>query len=156
MFTKEKCPRPGLRGLILKYYSQSFAISLDSRLLQCFFLEFPILSSRKSLTLHRSQWTILTLHLLIIWALTQVSVPSDTLSGSLWVAVVKIVLFRGLFHINVARKVTTVHLMQWEQLSFRYFWVPFFLACLWGTSLSLELLWRSLSSLEYISKPYSS
>ena len=47
MFTKEKCPRPGLRGLILKYYSQSFAISLDSRLLQCFFLEFPILSSRK-------------------------------------------------------------------------------------------------------------
>ena len=47
MFTKEKCPRPGLRGLILKYYSQSFAISLDSRLLQCFFLEFSILSSRK-------------------------------------------------------------------------------------------------------------
>ena len=44
------------------------------------------------------------LHLLIIWATTQVPVPSDILSGLLLVVVVKTTLFRSLFHINVARK----------------------------------------------------
>ena len=36
-------------------------------------------------------------------------VPSDTPSGLLWVEVVKSALFRGLFHINVARKLVAEH-----------------------------------------------
>jgi len=44
----------------------------------------------------------LILHLLIIWALTWVSVPSDTLFGFLWVVVDKAALFRGLLYINAA------------------------------------------------------
>ena len=66
-----------------------------------------------SLILYSSFWAILTLHLLIIWALTWVPVPSNTLFGFLWVMVVKAALFRGLLNINVVRKIVTMHLMRW-------------------------------------------
>ena len=56
---------------------------------------------------------ILTLHLLIIWIPTWVPIPSDTPFSLLWVVVVKATLFRGPLHINAARKVIAVHLMQW-------------------------------------------
>ena len=53
--------------------------------------------------------TILIVHLLIIQTFTQVSIPSVLFSGSLGMVVVKNTLFRGLLHINVARKVVVVH-----------------------------------------------
>ena len=62
-----------------------------------------------SLTLYSSPWTILTLHLLIIWALTWVPIPSDILFGFLWVVVAKAALFRGLLHINAAKRVVAIH-----------------------------------------------
>ena len=52
--------------------------------------------------------TILILYLLIIWAFTWVPVPSNILFSFLWVAVAKVALFRGLLHINAARKVATM------------------------------------------------
>ena len=55
----------------------------------------------------------MTLHLLIIWTLTWVLVPSDTSSIFLWVVVAKAVLFIGPLHINTARKVAATHLM-WQ------------------------------------------
>ena len=54
---------------------------------------------------------ILTLHLLIVQATTWVFVPSDTLSGPLWVGVAKTALLRGLLHINAARELAAEHLM---------------------------------------------
>ena len=126
-------------------------------LLQCsfslFFRSFP---HKGSLTLYNSLWTILILHLLVIWTLIWVLVPSDTLFGFLWVVVAKTALFRGLLHINVVRKVAAVHSMLWQQLSLRYFWVPLLLVCSWYMSLSLKLHGRSLWSLEYIFKLYLS
>ena len=83
-----------------------------------------------------------------------VSIPSDSLFSFLWVVVAKAALFRGLLHINAARKVAAVHSMQWQQLSLRYFWVPLLLVCSWCTSLSLEFHGRSLWSLEYIFELY--
>ena len=56
---------------------------------------------------------ILTLHLLIAQAITWVLVPSDILSGPLWVGVAKVALFRGLLHINAARELVVEHLMRW-------------------------------------------
>ena len=38
----------------------------------------------------------------------------------------KVVLFRGLFLINAAKRVVVAHLMWWQQLSRRYFGVLFF------------------------------
>ena len=67
----------------------------------------------RSLTLYSSLWIILILHLLIIWVVTWVHVLSDAFSGFLWVMVAKTALFRGLFHINAARKVVAVYLMRW-------------------------------------------
>ena len=52
------------------------------------------------LLLYSTLWTILAFHLLIIQAYTWVPVPSDTLSGVLWVAVTKVALFRSLVRIN--------------------------------------------------------
>ena len=95
---------------------------------------FRPLSHGGSFILYISLWTIFILHLLIIWALTWVLVPSDTFFSFLWVVVTKTVLFRGLLYINTARKVAVVHLMRWWQLSFRYFWVSFLLVCSWGMS----------------------
>ena len=56
-----------------------------------------------------------------IQTLTWILVPSDTLSGFLWIVVAKVVLFKGLLYINAAKKVATVYLMQWWQLSLKYF-----------------------------------
>ena len=56
---------------------------------------------------------ILILHLLIVWDLTWVPVPLDTLFGFLWIVIAKVALFRGLLHINVARRVIVAHLMWW-------------------------------------------
>ena len=56
-----------------------------------------------------SYLTILIVHLSIIQTLTQVSIPSVLFSGSLGMVVVENTLFRGLLHINAARKVATVH-----------------------------------------------
>ena len=53
--------------------------------------------------------TILIVHLSIIQTFTQVSVPSVIFSGSLGMVVVENTLFRGLLHINAARKVAVVH-----------------------------------------------
>ena len=72
-------------------------------------------------TLYRFFQIILTLHLSFIWDFTWVSVPPDISSGSLWVVVTKVSLFRCLLHINAARKMVTVHLMQWQQLFLRSF-----------------------------------
>ena len=89
-----------ITSLVLDYYNVSFLI----------FRSFP---HGGSLTLYSSLWTILILHLLIIWAFIWVSVPSDTLFGFLWIVVANAALFMGLLHINAARKVASVHLMQW-------------------------------------------
>ena len=72
-------------------------------------------------TLYRLFLIIWTLHLLITWIPTWVSIPSDTPFSPLWVAATKTALFRGLLHINAARKVAAVHLMWWWQFFFRYF-----------------------------------
>ena len=56
---------------------------------------------------------ILTVHLLFIRTFTQVHVPLDIFFGFLYTGVVEIALFRGLLHINAARKVAAVHLMRW-------------------------------------------
>ena len=66
----------------------------------------------ESFTLYILIWIIFTLHLLIIRTLTWVLVLLDTLSGFLWVVVAEVVLFRGLLHINAARKVAAVNLMR--------------------------------------------
>ena len=76
-------------------------------------LFFQSLLHEESFTLYILLWTIFTLHLLIIWALTWVPVPSDTLSGFLWAVVAKVALFKDLLHINATKKVVTVHLMRW-------------------------------------------
>ena len=89
-------------------------------------------------------WIIFTPHLLIIWTLTWVFVPSATFPSSLWVALAKVALFRRLLHINAASKVAVVHLMRWCQSSLKYFQVFFPFPCLWSTFLSLNLLERSL------------
>ena len=80
-------------------------------------------------TLYRLFLIIWTLHLLIIWTLhllitwtpTWVPIPSDILFSPLWVAAVKATLFKGLLHINAAKKVAAMHLMWWWQLFHRYF-----------------------------------
>ena len=89
--------------------------------LSFFFFFSSLLFYEESFILYILLWIIFTLHLLIIRALTWILVTLDTLSGFLWVVVVEVVLFRGLLHINAARKVAAVHLMQWWQLSLRYF-----------------------------------
>ena len=72
-------------------------------------------------TLYSSLWIILTLHLSFLWDFTWVFVPSNTSSGSLWVEITRVSLFRCLLHINAVRKVVTVHLMRWQQLFLRSF-----------------------------------
>ena len=72
-------------------------------------------------TLYSSFQIILTLYLSFIWNFTWVSIPSATSSGSLWVVVTKVSLFKCLLHINAIRKVVIVHLMRWQQLFLRSF-----------------------------------
>ena len=86
--------------------------------LSLFFL--PLLHGGFS-TLYRLFLIIWILHLLIIWIPTWVPIPSDTPFSPLWVAAAKTALFRGLLHINAARKLVVVHLMWWWQLFLRYF-----------------------------------
>ena len=57
----------------------------------------------RPLTLYSSLWTILILHLLVIYAYTWVHVPSATPSNVLWVAITQIALSRGHVYINRAR-----------------------------------------------------
>ena len=98
----------------------------------------------ESSTLYSLFWIIFTLHLLIIWTLIWVLVPSATFLNSLWVTVAKVALFRRFLHINTASKVAVVHLIRWCQPSLRYLRVFFLLPCSWSTFLSLNLLGRSL------------
>ena len=102
-----------------------------------------------SLTLYSSFWTILILHLLIIWATTWVLVPSYTLFGLLWVVVAKTALFSGLLHINTARKLAAGHSMLWQQLFLRYFLASILLVRSRCTSLSVEFPRMSLWVIEY-------
>ena len=74
--------------------------------------------------LYRPFPIIWVLHLLIIQAPTWAPVPSNTLINSLWVAVAKVALFRGLLFINAARRVVVMHLMWWWQPLLRYFGFP--------------------------------
>ena len=123
------------------------------------------------LTLYSSFWTILILHLFIIWAPTWVSIPSDTLFGFLWVMIAKIALFKGFLNINAARKAAAMHSMQWQQLYLKYFLVPILLVCLWCSPPVVEflgmLLWvaryvldlhlaypRRYSSSKHLSQPF--
>ena len=82
---------------------------------------------RDSYILYRPSFIIWALYLLIIQTPTWAPVPSDILTNSLWVAVTKVALFRGLLFINAARRVAVVHLMWWWQLLLGYFGSPFFL-----------------------------
>ena len=56
-----------------------------------------------SFPLYISFRSILTVHLLIVQAITRVLVPSATFPHPLWVAATKAILFRGPFIINAAR-----------------------------------------------------
>ena len=76
----------------------------------------PLPSYGDFYTLYRLFLIIWTLHLLIIWTPTCAPIPSDTHFSLLWVAAAKATLFKGLLHINAARKVAAVHLMWWWQL----------------------------------------
>ena len=132
-----------VRGGILSYKSITIRYKYNFdyyNILSQFFRSFP---HGGSFTLYNSPWTILILHLFIIWALTWVLVPLDSLFGFLWVVVVKAGLFSGLLHINVTRKVAAMYSMRWWQFFLRYFWVPLLLICSWCKSLPLELLRRS-------------
>ena len=71
--------------------------------------------------LYRLSLIIWTLHLLITWTPTWAPIPSDTPFSPLWVATAKAALFKGLLHINAARKAVVMYLMWWWQLFFRYF-----------------------------------
>ena len=80
-----------------------------------------------SYILYRPSPIIWALYLLIIQTPTWAPIPSDTLINSLWVAVAKVALFRGLLFINAARRVVVMHLMWWWQPLMRYFRFPSFL-----------------------------
>ena len=99
-------------------------------ILAFFSLPFPFLPSSllgDSYILYRLSFIIWALHLLIIQTPTWAPVPSDALTNSLWVAVTKVALFRGLLPINTARRVAVVHLMWWWQPLLGYFESSFFL-----------------------------
>ena len=104
--------------------------------------------------LYRHSPIIWVLHLLIIQTPTWTPVPLDTSLSSLWVAVVKVALFRGLLFINAARKVVVMHLMWWWQPLLRYFGFPSFL-CIWKMDYNgLDVL--LLRILQYSRRNYSS
>ena len=64
--------------------------------------------------------------------------------------VAKAALFKGLLHINAARKAATVHLMRWQQLYLRYFLVPILPVCSWCLPLAMEFPRRSFWVTEYV------
>ena len=93
--------------------------------------------------LYRPFHIIWALHLLIIQTPTWAPVPSDTPINSLWVAVAKVALFRGLLFINAARRVVVMHLMWWWQILLRYLGFPSFLR-IWKmdcSGLDAPLIW---------------
>ena len=92
---------------------------------------------------------ILTLHLLIIQATTQVLVTLNILSSLLWVGTTNATLFRGLLNINVARKLAAGHSMRWQQLFLRYFLAFTLLVRSRCTSFSAEFPGMSLWVIEY-------
>ena len=102
-----------------------------------------------SLALYSFFWMILILHLLVIWATTWVLVPLNTLFGLLWVVVAKATLFRGLLHINAARKLAAGHSMRWQQLFLRYFLTSILSVHSRYTSPSVKFPRRSLWVIEY-------
>ena len=127
------------------HINQLNRVQVQFRLLQCLFYIFPTpfpLRSLLSFILH------LFLHLYPTRGQLRVYVdtcPISFLQKSLGDGYkAEKVLFRGHFLINAARELATEHSMRWQQLSLRYFWVPIFLVRLWRTSLSLELLEKSL------------
>ena len=72
------------------------------------FFSLPLPFSRSpilwgSLPLYISFQSILTLHLLIVQAITRALGPSTTFPNPLWVAATKVILFRGPFIINAVR-----------------------------------------------------
>ena len=89
-----------------------------------FFLFLHPLLLGDSYILYRPSPIIWALHLLIIQTPIWAPVPSDTLINSLWVAVDKVALFRGLLLINVAWRVVVIHLIWWWQPFMRYFRFP--------------------------------
>ena len=92
---------------------------------------------------YRPSLIIWAIHLLIIQTPTWAPVPLDALTSSLWVAVTKVTLFRGLIFINAARRVVVVHLMWWWQPLLGYFEPSFFL-CVWSEGYSnwdASLIW---------------
>ena len=102
-----------------------------------------------SLTLYSFFWMILILHLLVIWVTTWVLVPLNTLFGLLWVVVAKATLFRGLLHINAARKLASGHSMRRQQFFLRYFLTSILSIRSRYTSPSVEFPRRSLWVIEY-------
>ena len=108
-----------------------------SSVLTFFFLHPPIHGD--SLFLYSLLEVIRALHLLIIWTLTWVPVPSDIPPPTfLWVVVAKAALFTGLLHINAARKAAVMHLMWQLQPLLGHPTLPSFLpTSLWDSSLLL-------------------
>ena len=124
----------------------------------CFSLFSPPLSPSPflgdSYIWYRPSFIIWALHLLIIQTPTWAPVPLVALTSSLWVAVTKVTLFRGLFFINAAKRVVLVHLMWWWQPLLGYFEPSFFL-CIWSEGYSnwdASLIW----TLECPRRNYSS
>ena len=122
--------------------------------LQYFLLFLPSLLLGDFYILYRPFSIIWALHLLIIQTPTWAPVPSDTPLSSLWVAVAKVVLFRGLLLINAARRVVVRHLMWWWQPLLRYFEFSSFLR-IWKMDYSgLDI--PLLQILQYPRRNYSS
>ena len=103
--------KPSIRGG-QKYIYLSQLDTETISIVTVFFFS-PLLFYKESFTLYTLLGIIFTLHLLIIWTLNWVPVPSDTPSGFPWVIVAKVALFRGFLYINAVRKVAAVHLMRW-------------------------------------------
>ena len=127
------------------HINQLNRVQVQFRLLQCLFYLFPApfpLGSLLSFILHLFLYLYPTHEQLRVYANT---CPISLLQKSLEDGYkAEKVLFRGHFLINATRELATEHSMRWQQLSLRYFWIPIFLVRLWRTSLSLELLGRSL------------
>ena len=127
------------------HINQLNRVQMQFRLLQCLFYLFPAPFPLGSLLSF-----ILYLFLHFYPTRGQLRVYTDTCPISLLQKSLEDsykaekVLFRGHFLINAVRELATEYLMRWQQLSFRYFWVPIFLVCLWCTFLSLEFSRRSL------------
>ena len=99
--------------LLLWLKTTEFFSLFSSKLLS----QIPIPFHGDFLLLYSLLKLIRTLHLLTIWTLTWVSVPSDIHLIFLWVTLANVTLFACLLHINAAGKVASLHLM-------RQLWLP--------------------------------